>query len=718
MRFSALLAALLLTAPVLFATTIHVPADQPTIQAGINAAVNGDTVLVASGHYIGNIRFLGKNIVVRSENGPAATTIYALNPDSAVVRFVDAEPHGAEISGFTITGGGYSGIFCKNSSPIIKNNYITGNSCATDNDGGGISLKNTHGCLIKGNRIYDNSATRYGYGCAIHVGDDTSFSRNDTVCYNLIYDNSCHGADIRILRDVDSLEIFNNTIYVAGWNGILYQANGRVNIQNNIVFNAVTDGIEKDWKFSGTVVCEYNCLYENGQNLDNIVAGPGMIYTNAQFSDIAVHDYSLRYTSPCINAGNPDPKYNNPDGTRNDIGAIPYTDYPRAIDLNMFPDSSSHVISQIPIFRWTFYDTTGFEAGYHVDVATTGDWIRPDMWVSGDIVTGNNFAPYGGLPLMGGTTYYYRVKIYNGHNWGGWSLGSFHINGIPTVPSPIHPENGAIALTPTPTLYLRNSLDAESDSLSYDYEVYSDSSLITPIISVNGVAQQPDSTKYITSFILSDNAHYNWRARAYDGYEFSAWSEFSGFWMNSVEQPPSLFIAISPNAGDTTHSYDISPLFTWSAATDPDPLDWVYYSLRLTTDSLFLNYITVDSIFQVQHVINGLQYGAEYWWNAAAHDSKGNTSWSSNVAHFWTVIPGDANADGLTNVGDAVFLINYIFKGGREPVSLKIGDTNADCKLNVGDVVYMINYIFKGGPPPKVGCATMRQQMRSNTTEN
>ena len=53
---------------------IHVPADSATIQAGINGAVDGDTVLVADGIYTGNgnrdIEFEGKAILLMSENGP------------------------------------------------------------------------------------------------------------------------------------------------------------------------------------------------------------------------------------------------------------------------------------------------------------------------------------------------------------------------------------------------------------------------------------------------------------------------------------------------------------------------------------------------------------------------------------------------------------------------------------------------------------------------
>lgn len=63
-------------------------------------------------------------------------------------------------------------------------------------------------------------------------------------------------------------------------------------------------------------------------------------------------------------------------------------------------------------------------------------------------------------------------------------------------------------------------------------------------------------------------------------------------------------------------------------------------------------------------------------------------------------ICGDANGDGQTNVGDAVFLIAYVFKGGPAPDPIEAGDANCDHDTNIGDAVYMIAYVFKGGPEP------------------
>jgi hypothetical protein len=65
-----------------------------------------------------------------------------------------------------------------------------------------------------------------------------------------------------------------------------------------------------------------------------------------------------------------------------------------------------------------------------------------------------------------------------------------------------------------------------------------------------------------------------------------------------------------------------------------------------------------------------------------------------------TVRCGDANADGGIDVGDVVFIINYLFKNGPAPNPLQAADANCDSVVDVGDVVYLINYLFKSGPPP------------------
>jgi hypothetical protein len=63
---------------------------------------------------------------------------------------------------------------------------------------------------------------------------------------------------------------------------------------------------------------------------------------------------------------------------------------------------------------------------------------------------------------------------------------------------------------------------------------------------------------------------------------------------------------------------------------------------------------------------------------------------------------GDVNRDGLIDVGDIIYLLNYLFKSGPPPDPLDAGNATCDGAVDVGDVVYLINYLFKSGPPP--GC--------------
>ncbi|MFH2056613.1 MAG: dockerin type I repeat-containing protein [bacterium] len=65
---------------------------------------------------------------------------------------------------------------------------------------------------------------------------------------------------------------------------------------------------------------------------------------------------------------------------------------------------------------------------------------------------------------------------------------------------------------------------------------------------------------------------------------------------------------------------------------------------------------------------------------------------------------GDANGDAIVNITDAVYLIQYIFNDGPDPVSVEAGDANCDGIVNITDAVYLIQFIFNGGPAPCVDC--------------
>ncbi len=68
---------------------------------------------------------------------------------------------------------------------------------------------------------------------------------------------------------------------------------------------------------------------------------------------------------------------------------------------------------------------------------------------------------------------------------------------------------------------------------------------------------------------------------------------------------------------------------------------------------------------------------------------------------------GDVNNDGVIDLGDVVYLINYLYRSGPEPLPLWIlGDVTCDYNftIDIGDVVYLINYLYKNGPEPCNPC--------------
>ncbi len=101
-RLITVIAALAVSSVVL-ADIINVgPGD--SIQDAIDAAMDGDEIIVAPGTYFETINFLGKAIVLRSSAGPDVTIIDAASLEDSAVKFVGGEGPDTQINGFTITG--------------------------------------------------------------------------------------------------------------------------------------------------------------------------------------------------------------------------------------------------------------------------------------------------------------------------------------------------------------------------------------------------------------------------------------------------------------------------------------------------------------------------------------------------------------------------------------------------------------------------------------
>jgi serine protease AprX len=63
-------------------------------------------------------------------------------------------------------------------------------------------------------------------------------------------------------------------------------------------------------------------------------------------------------------------------------------------------------------------------------------------------------------------------------------------------------------------------------------------------------------------------------------------------------------------------------------------------------------------------------------------------------------LTGDVTGDGIINLADLVYLISYLYRGGRAPSPLFLGDVNCDDAVNLSDVIYLINYLYQSGTAP------------------
>ena len=137
------------------------PADFDNIQAAVDAANDGDKIIVSPGVYTGTgeevVDLKGKAITVRSSDGPEVTTLDGEHERRGFSAW-SGESYLTRIEGFSITNGlgaygpdglgGGGGIWCYSSSPIIIDCIITNSTCVEGAYGGAIACMTGSSPLI------------------------------------------------------------------------------------------------------------------------------------------------------------------------------------------------------------------------------------------------------------------------------------------------------------------------------------------------------------------------------------------------------------------------------------------------------------------------------------------------------------------------------------------------------------------------------------------
>jgi hypothetical protein len=243
MKMAVFMLAYLSAAIVCLGNTINIDAngtgDFATIQAAVNAAVNGDTIVLQPGTYRGygniNIDFMGKAITVRgATNDPNNCIIDCQNsPRTTGFKFISGELENSVLKNITITNGrgikeslgGSSywivggGMYCLNSSPTITNCIFVNNTAGFN--GGGIYNKNGNP-VINDSFFWINSAD-FGGGIFSNNGNikisNCSFINNsgNAICIASSSDSTITNCDIMGNTTIDKgagIDGYNSTLKI------------------------------------------------------------------------------------------------------------------------------------------------------------------------------------------------------------------------------------------------------------------------------------------------------------------------------------------------------------------------------------------------------------------------------------------------------------------------------------------------------------------------
>ena len=281
------------------AVTINVPEDYTTIQEGITASVDGDSVLVAPGTYTENINFNGKAITVGSwfittqDTSYISQTVIDGGGIDSVVKFENEEDSLSVLTGFTIRNGFADlggGVLCHSSSPCLNMLKIENNQAE---EGGGVGCladgcPQMYGLLISDNISFHAGGGIYiGYSCSAII-NNTKTIRNTAQVGGGVYIYSFSGTTY-----LDSVEIRDNETINGG--GI------KVSHSTAIINYSIIIGNCASYKGGGIYLESANTQILNTIIRNNSSDLGGGIASN--YSDLDLENVDIRYNEATYNGG-------------------------------------------------------------------------------------------------------------------------------------------------------------------------------------------------------------------------------------------------------------------------------------------------------------------------------------------------------------------------------------------------------------------------------
>ncbi len=402
---------------------IYIPEDFSSIQPAIDILNPGDTIFVSPGLYQGSLTLPSNGVALYAVDGPSVTIIEpTLGSQTTIITYGGSNK--SSITGFTIQNG-LTGILVSSGTDIeVRNCKIINNSLYGVLANGPENLRVTGSefsgnakvlDLIKGTLEFDSNLVTNNY-CGSNSAIKTTKGYID-IHHNIISRNECLYALIDTVN-VEGL-VYNNTVYGNIGNGLRI-VSPTLATNNLVIYNkgiGISEGL-----FSGNnyATVEYNNIWGNSLFFSN---GDDNMAVDPRILDTTKNTFILLSNSPCIDAGNPDPIFDDPDGSRSDIGAVNGNtiEYPIALAVTFDPIYLEVATNLNPTIQWSFYDTLETsQYQYELQVGTDWDWNVAEMWNTGVVVSSDSSILYAGFPLEDRTVYMLRLRVNNGTEWGGW----------------------------------------------------------------------------------------------------------------------------------------------------------------------------------------------------------------------------------------------------------------------------------------------------------